>query len=53
MKRLLVVAASFALLAGVVASGALAGEVKGPPGTPCDGDTGVTCEESTDYTGAE
>jgi hypothetical protein len=52
MKRLMVVAASFAVLVGVVASGAFAGEVKGPPGTPCGGDTGVTCEESTNYTGA-
>jgi len=52
MKRLLVVAASFAVLAGVVASGAFAGEVKGPPGTVCGGDTGVTCETSTNYTGA-
>jgi len=34
VKRLFVVAASIAMLAGVGASGALAGEVKGPPGTP-------------------
>jgi len=33
MKRLLVVAASVALLVGAGASGAFAGEVKGPPGT--------------------
>ncbi len=33
MKRLFVVAASIAMLAGVGASGALAGEVKGPPGS--------------------
>ena len=32
MKRLLVVAASAAVLVGAGASGALAGEVKGPPG---------------------
>jgi hypothetical protein len=32
-KRLLVVAASVAALAGAAATGALAGEVKGPPGT--------------------
>lgn len=32
MKRLLVVAASVAVLAAAGASGALAGEVKGPPG---------------------
>ena len=31
MRRLLVVAASFAMLVGVAASGAFAGEVKGPP----------------------
>jgi hypothetical protein len=34
MKRLCVVIASLALLVGAVASGAYAGEVKGPPGTP-------------------
>ena len=33
MKRLLVVAASVAMLMSAGASGALAGEVKGPPGT--------------------
>ncbi|HLB62071.1 MAG TPA: hypothetical protein VJN50_04980 [Actinomycetota bacterium] len=33
MKRLLVTAASVAVLVGAGASGALAGEVKGPPGT--------------------
>jgi hypothetical protein len=34
MKRLLLVVASVAVVTGAVASGALAGEVKGPPGTP-------------------
>ena len=34
MKRLLVVAVSVAALTGVGASGALAGEVKGPPNQP-------------------
>ena len=34
MKRLFVVAASVAVLVGAGATGALAGEVKGPPGTP-------------------
>jgi hypothetical protein len=34
MKRLLVLAVSVSALAGAGASGALAGEVKGPPGTP-------------------
>jgi len=33
MKRLVVVAASAAVLVGAGASGAFAGEVKGPPGT--------------------
>jgi hypothetical protein len=52
MKRFLVVAASSAVLVGAAASGAFAGEVKGPPGTPCGGDTGVTCEHNTNETGA-
>ncbi len=34
MKRLLVVMASVAVLAATGVTGALAGEVKGPPGTP-------------------
>jgi hypothetical protein len=34
MKRLLAIAFCAAALVGVSASGALAGEVKGPPGTP-------------------
>jgi hypothetical protein len=50
MKRLLAAAASVAALTLAAASGALAGEVKGPPGTPCGGDTGVTCTHSTDRT---
>jgi hypothetical protein len=33
MKRLLLVTVSVAALAGAAATGALAGEVKGPPGT--------------------
>jgi hypothetical protein len=52
MKRLFVVAASAAVLVAAGASGAFAGEVKGPPGTPCGGDTGITCEHSTNDTGA-
>jgi hypothetical protein len=52
MKRLFVVAASVAVLAAAGASGAFAGEVKGPPGTPCGGDTGVTCQHNTNETGA-
>ena len=46
-KRLLAVAVCAAALAGVGASGALAGEVKGPPGTP-----GVAGSGSGDPTGA-
>lgn len=34
MKRLLVVAASVAMLVAAGVGGAIAGEVKGPPGTP-------------------
>ena len=52
MKRLLMVAISAAVLVAATASGALAGEVKGPPGTPCGGDTGVTCVHNTNTTGA-
>src|SRR5262245_58129775 len=52
MKRLFIVAASVAVLACAAASGALAGEVKGPPGTPCGGNTGVTCVHNTNETGA-
>jgi hypothetical protein len=52
MKRLLVVTAAVAVLVGAVASGAFAGEVKGPPGTPCGGDTGVQCVHNTNDTGA-
>jgi hypothetical protein len=51
MKRLLVVAGAAAVLA--LAGGALAGEVKGPPGTPCGPGTTTTCGTgSTDRTGA-
>ena len=55
MKRLLLVAASVAVLAAAGASGAFAGEVKGPPGKPCTTDpvTGVTdCVHNTNTTGA-
>jgi hypothetical protein len=34
MRRLFVLVASVAVLVGTAASGALAGEVKGPPGSP-------------------
>jgi hypothetical protein len=50
MKGLLAVGASLVVLVLAAASGALAGEVKGPPGTPCGGDTGVTCVHSTNMT---
>ena len=52
MRRLFIVVALLAALVGVAASVAFAGEVKGPPGTPCGGTTGVTCVVSDDYTGA-
>jgi hypothetical protein len=52
VKRLLVVAASVAVLAGAVASGAFAGEVKGPPGTPCDKSIPGDCVHNTNTTGA-
>jgi hypothetical protein len=50
MKGPISVAASVVVLVLAAASGALAGEVKGPPGTPCGGDTGVTCVHSTSTT---
>jgi hypothetical protein len=52
VKRLLMVVISAAVLVAAGASGALAGEVKGPPGTPCGGDTGDTCTHNTNTTGA-
>lgn len=52
MKRLLAVAASLVVLLLATATAALAGEVKGPPGTPCGGDTGVVCTHSTNDTAA-
>jgi hypothetical protein len=52
VKRLLVTAASASALALASAAGALAGEVKGPPGVPCGGDTGIVCVHSTNETGA-
>jgi hypothetical protein len=52
VKRLFMVVISAAVLVAAGASGALAGEVKGPPGTPCGGDTGVTCTHNTNTTGA-
>jgi hypothetical protein len=52
VKRLFMVVISAAVLMAAAASGAFAGEVKGPPGTPCGGDTGVTCTHNTNTTGA-
>jgi len=40
MKRLFVVAASVAVLVSAGATGALAGEVKGPPGSPATAQPG-------------
>lgn len=48
MKRLLTVTASLAVLVGAGASGAFAGEVKGPPGDPNDPNQ----PHLTDQTGA-
>ena len=51
MKRLLMVAASVFVLVLAAASAALAGEIKGPPGTPCGPGTDVpVCTHSTDFT---
>ena len=47
MKRLLMVVVSAAVLAAAGASGAFAGEVKGPPGTP-----GVAGSNAGEPTGA-
>jgi hypothetical protein len=41
MRRLLAVSVSVVALVGAAATGALAGEVKGPPGVPCSGSTCV------------
>jgi hypothetical protein len=52
MKRLFVVAASVAVLVAAGASGAFAGEVKGPPGEPCDKSIQGDCVHNTNTTGA-
>lgn len=52
MKRLLAVAFAVVVFVLAVATGALAGEVKGPPGVVCGGDTGVTCVHNTNDTAA-
>ena len=51
-RSLLAIVFSMLVLLGTSASAAFAGEVKGPPGTPCGGDTGVTCVHNTNTTGA-
>jgi len=52
MKRALVAIITAIALMGAGTTAALAGEVKGPPGIPCGGTTGVTCVHLTDETGA-
>ena len=54
MKRLLVLVACVDLFVGVGAGAAFAGEVKGPPGTPCDfsDPEHSDCVPSTDRTAA-
>ncbi|HET8752235.1 MAG TPA: hypothetical protein VFM43_06870 [Gaiellaceae bacterium] len=49
MKRALVAAIGALAFAGLGATGALAGEVKGPPGVPC---SGTDCIHNTNVTGA-
>ena len=50
MRVRLAIAVAVVAFSGVAVGAASAGEVKGPPGTPCGGDTGVTCVHSTDRT---
>jgi len=52
MKRLVVAVASLAMLVGVAAGGAFAGEVKGPPSAPCGAEGQPACQQNTNYTGA-
>ena len=53
MKRALVAAIGAAAFIGVGATGALAGEVKGPPGVPCGaGTNNPVCVHNTNETGA-
>lgn len=47
MRRMLASVASIAVLAAAAASGASAGEVKGPPGTPCSGSACVPSFNNT------
>ncbi len=53
--RLFVLAACSAAVVGLGAGSAFAGEVKGPPGTPCDADPATAlpaCVANTNFTGA-
>jgi hypothetical protein len=53
MKRALVAAMAAMAFMGAGATGALAGEVKGPPGTPCGaGTNNPVCVHNTNETGA-
>jgi len=52
MKKLLSIAVFVVVLVLAAATTALAGEVTGPPGTPCGGDTGITCVHNTNDTAA-
>jgi hypothetical protein len=53
MRQKVAISICAVVVAGLTAGGALAGEVKGPPGNdPCGGTTGVTCVPSFNDTGA-
>ena len=52
MRKKLAAVFCVVVTAALSASAALAGEVKGPPGTPCGGTTGVTCTPSFNDTAA-
>jgi hypothetical protein len=53
MKRAIAAAIGAAAFVGLGATGALAGEVKGPPGVPCGPDTNnPICVHNTNETGA-
>ncbi|HEY8776118.1 MAG TPA: hypothetical protein VIM33_06495 [Gaiellaceae bacterium] len=53
MKRALAATIGALAFAGAGATGALAGEVKGPPGVPCGtGTANPTCVHNTNETGA-
>jgi hypothetical protein len=52
MKRAFLAMFCVAVFAAVGAAGALAGEVKGPPGVPCGAGTNVVCVHNTNETAA-